>query len=123
MDAPDISKAELINLIRSWKQLDDELKTIQKQIKERRNRKKIITEQLVKIMRNNEIDCFDINNGKLLYTQSKLKSTISRPYLLDVMSKYFADDDTIEIDKVTDFILENRNVKIKEGIRCKLDKN
>lgn len=123
MDAPDISKAELINLIRSWKQLDDELKTIQKQIKERRNKKKIITEQLVKIMRNNEIDCFDINNGKLLYTQSKLKSTISRPYLLDVMSKYFADDDTIEIDKVTDFILENRNVKIKEGIRCKLDKN
>ena len=123
MDAPDISKAELINLIRSWKQLDDELKTIQKQIKERRNKKKIITEQLVKIMRNNEIDCFDINNGKLLYTQSKLKSTISRPYLLEVMSKYFADDDTIEIDKVTDFILENRNVKIKEGIRCKLDKN
>jgi len=39
------------------------------------------------------------------------------------MSKYFADDDTVEIDKVTDFILENRNVKIKEGIRCKLDKN
>ena len=123
MDSQEISKAELINLIKNWKQLDDELKTIQKEVKERRNKKKIITEQLVKIMRNNEIDCFDINNGKLLYTQSKLKSSISRPYLLEVMSKYFADDNTVEIDKVTDFILENRNVKIKEGIRCKLDKN
>tara|TARA_B100001093_G_C26787577_1_gene997378 strand:+ start:988 stop:1359 length:372 start_codon:yes stop_codon:yes gene_type:complete len=123
MNSQDISKAELINLIKNWKQLDDELKTIQKEVKERRNKKKIITEQLVKIMRNNEIDCFDINNGKLLYTQSKLKSSISRPYLLEIMSKYFADDDTVEIDKVTDYILENRNVKIKEGIRCKLDKN
>lgn len=119
----EISKAELINLIRNWKQLDDEIKLIQKDIKEKKDKKKQITEQLVKIMRNNEIDCFDINNGKLLYTKSKLKSTINRPYLLEVMSKYFADDDTVEIDKVTDFILENRNVKIKEGIRCKLDKN
>ena len=123
MDSQEISKAELINLVKNWKQLDDELKTIQKELKERRNKKKIITEQLVKIMRNNEIDCFDINKGKLLYTQSKFKSAINRPYLLEVMSKYFADDDTVEIDKVTDFILENRNVKIKEGIRCKLDKN
>jgi hypothetical protein len=74
-------------------------------------------------MRSNEIDCFDINNGKLLYTQSKQKSSINRAYLLEVMSKYFQDDNSIEIDKVTDYILENRQVKIKEGIRCKLDKN
>ena len=119
----DISKAELINIIKNWKQLDDELKAIQKEIKERKNKKKNLTEQLVKIMRSNEIDCFDINNGKLLYTQSKQKSSINRAYLLEVMSKYFQNDNSIEIDKVTDFILENRQVKIKEGIRCKLDKN
>jgi hypothetical protein len=119
----DISKAELINIIKNWKQLDDELKAIQKEIKERKNKKKNLTEQLVKIMRSNEIDCFDINNGKLLYTQSKQKSSINKAYLLEVMSKYFQNDNSIEIDKVTDFILENRQVKIKEGIRCKLDKN
>jgi hypothetical protein len=119
----DISKAELINIIKNWKQLDDELKAIQKEIRERKNKKKNLTEQLVKIMRSNDIDCFDINNGKLLYTQSKQKSSINRTYLLEVMSKYFQDDNSIEIDKVTDYILENRQVKIKEGIRCKLDKN
>ena len=119
----DISKAELINIIKNWKQLDDELKAIQKEIRERKNKKKNLTEQLVKIMRSNDIDCFDINNGKLLYTQSKQKSSINKTYLLEVMSKYFQDDNSIEIDKVTDYILENRQVKIKEGIRCKLDKN
>ena len=123
MTTEDISKAELINLIIIWKQLDEELKTIQKDIKERRNKKKQITQQLVKIMRNNDIDCFDINNGKLLYTKSKLKSSITKPYLLEIISKYFENDSSIEIDKVTDYILDNRSVKIKEGIRCKLDKN
>jgi len=123
MTDQEISKAELINLIRNWKLLDDEIKLIQKDIKEKKDKKKNITDQLVKIMRNNEIDCFDINNGKLLYTKSKLKSSINRPYLLQIMSQYFVNDDKVEIDKVTDFILENRSVKIKEGIRCKLDKN
>lgn len=122
-DETEISKTELINLIKEWKQLDDELKLIQKNIKERKDKKKILSEKLVKIMKNNEIDCFDINNGKLLYTKTKVKTTINKNYLLEIMSHYFKDDDNVEIDKVTDYILDNRNVKIKEGIRCKLNKN
>jgi hypothetical protein len=123
MTNSEISKTDLINLIRNWTQLDDELKIIQKNLKEKKNKKKQITEQLVAIMRNNEIDCFDINNGKLIYTQNKLKTSINKPYLLDIISKYFNDDSSIEIEKVTDYILNNRNIKIKEGIRCKFNKN
>ncbi len=122
-DETEISKTELITLIKEWKQLDDELKLIQKNIKERKDKKKILSEKLVKIMKNNEIDCFDINNGKLLYTKTKVKTTINKNYLLEIMSHYFKDDDNVEIDKVTDYILDNRNVKVKEGIRCKLNKN
>ena len=58
----------------------------------------------------------------ILYTQSKLKETINRPYLLGIISKYFEDDDTVDIGGVADYILENRAIKLKEGIRCKLDK-
>ncbi len=123
MTNSEISKTDLINLIRNWTQLDDELKIIQKNLKEKKNKKKQITEQLVAIMRNNEIDCFDINNGKLIYTQNKLKTSINKPYLLDIISKYFNDDSSIEIEKVTDYILNNRNIKLKEGIRCKFNKN
>ena len=117
-----INKGELITLIKEWKQIDDEIKSIQKEVKKRRDRKKFLSDKLIKIMRSNEIDSFDINNGKLLYTQSKLKQTINKPYLLETISKYFEDDATIDIGNVTDFILENRSVKLKEGIRCKLDK-
>ena len=117
-----INKADLILLIKEWKQLDDEIKCIQKEVKKRRDRKKILSDQLIKIMRTNEIDSFDINNGKLLYTKSKLKETINRSYLLGIISKYFEDDDTVDIEGVSDYILENRAIKLKEGIRCKLDK-
>jgi hypothetical protein len=117
-----INKGDLITLIKEWKQIDDEIKSIQKEVKKRRDRKKLLSDKLIKIMRTNEIDSFDINNGKLLYTQSKLKESINRPYLLGIISKYFEDDDTVDIGGVADYILENRAIKLKEGIRCKLDK-
>ena len=117
-----INKGDLIALIKEWKQIDDEIKSIQKEVKKRRDRKKVLSDKLIKIMRTNEIDSFDINNGKLLYTQSKLKESINRPYLLGIISKYFEDDDTVDIGGVADYILENRSIKVKEGIRCKLDK-
>lgn len=117
-----INKGDLIALIKEWKQIDDEIKSIQKEVKKRRDRKKLLSDKLIKIMRTNEIDSFDINNGKLLYTQSKLKESINRPYLLGIISKYFEDDDTVDIGGVADYILENRTIKLKEGIRCKLDK-
>ena len=117
-----INKADLIALVKEWKQIDDEIKSIQKEVKKRRDRKKLLSDKLIKIMRTNEIDSFDINNGKLLYTQSKLKESINRPYLLGIISKYFEDDETVDIGGVADYILENRAIKLKEGIRCKLAK-
>ena len=42
----------------------------QKEIKVRRNKKKELSDKLIKVMRTNDIECFDINNGKLLYNFS-----------------------------------------------------
>jgi len=117
-----ISKAELIEIIKEWRTLDEEIKAIQKEIKTRRNKKKELSDKLIKVMRTNDIECFDINNGKLLYTKSKLKETINKSYLMKVINDYFEDDESIDTEKVTDYILENRNTKVKESIRCKLDK-
>ena len=46
-------------------------------MKEKRKEKKAYTESLVNIMRDNEIDCFDIQDGKLLYTK-KGKGTTTK---------------------------------------------
>ncbi len=117
-----ISKAELIEIIKEWRTLDEEIKAIQKEIKVRRNKKKELSDKLIKVMRTNDIECFDINNGKLLYTKSKLKETINKSYLMKVINDYFNDDENVETEKVADYIFENRNTKVKESIRCKLDK-
>ena len=70
-----MNKEELVSNIKQWITLDEEIKNLERQIKEKRNEKKENTETLVRIMRDNEIDCFDLdsNGGKLIYTKQKIK--------------------------------------------------
>ena len=58
------TKEELLNNVKEWIKYDDMLKNLQREMKECRARKKTISDNLIDIMKTNDIDCFDINNGK-----------------------------------------------------------
>ena len=54
--------------------------------------KKTLTESLVNVMKNNAIDCFDINGGALIYKQKKTKRTISGKFLLAQLEDYYKNE-------------------------------
>lgn len=118
-----MDKEDLIKNIKGWIHLDEEIKDLQRQIKEKRNEKKQNTESLVKIMRENEIDCFDLdsNGEKLIYTKQKIKKSLSKKHLMTCLMKYFKED-SVQAKEVSNFILSNREEKIKENIRRKVKK-
>jgi len=114
---------DLRAFVKEWMEIDDEMKTLQRELKGRRARKKELTEQLVDIMKTNEIDCFDVNNGKLIYAKNKVKTPLSKKHLLESLNQYFAEHPEIEGADVGSYILDARQVKIKESIRRKGEKN
>jgi len=118
-----MNKEELIGNIKHWIGLDEEIKNLQRQIKEKRKEKKENTETLVRIMRENEIDCFDLDDkgGKLIYTKQKVKQSLSKKHLMTCLLQYFKED-SIQANEISNFILNNRSVKIKENIRRKVKK-
>jgi hypothetical protein len=113
------NKEDLINSIKEWIHHDNAIKNLQKKIKEHRTEKKIQTNLLVDIMKSNEIDCFDINDGKLMFCKNKVKTPLNKKTLLITLEKYFENNPTINATDVSDFILENREIKILENIRRK----
>ncbi len=115
------TKEQLIEHIREWINLDSEIIKLQKLIKEKKETKKLLTLKLVDVMKDNEIDCFDINNGKLVYTKTKSKSCISKKLLLSALSNYTDNKD--EVEKITNHILDSRETKISEKITHKINKN
>ncbi len=114
------TKDQLVQHIKEWIGVDEEIKSLQKEIKQRKEKQKDLTKELMEVMKSNEIECFDLNDGKLVYTRSKTKQTINKKYLMTTLIKCL--EDPKDVEKVTDFILENREEKIRESIRRKVDK-
>ena len=115
------SKEELVNHIRGWIQIDNDIIKLQKEIKELRENKKSLTASLVDVMKNNEIDCFKTNDGKLIYSKSKVKKPISKKTLFSALETYFEKD--LELAKqLSEHILNSREESVKESIRRKKDK-
>jgi hypothetical protein len=114
------TKEELVSHIKNWIQLDNNISTLQKQIKELREQKKNLTGDLVNVMKSNEIDCFDINNGKLMYSRTRVKKPINKSSLLLALKEYFGEDKNVA--EIGEHILNSREESIKETIRRKTNK-
>ena len=116
------TKEELVRTIREWVRIDNEIRALQKEQKKRHNDKKMISNDLMNVMKQNNIDCFDINDGQLIYTRKNIKKPITRSNLIHILSQFYEGD----IDKaasLNDFIMENREETVKETIVRKLTKN
>jgi hypothetical protein len=114
------TKEQLINAIREWVRLDNEIRQLQKVLTSRKNEKKTINTSLINIMKTNEIDCFDIKDGQLCYLKKNIKKPITKKNLLEILSRYY-NDDLIKASKLNEFILNNREEEIKETIVRKIN--
>ena len=116
------TKDKLVQNVKAWLTNDKELKALQTQIKERKKKKTELTEVLVDIMKSNEIDCFDITGGKIMYTQNRVKSALNKKHLMDSLEKYFENNPNIQTEELSKFILDSRSIKTTESIRHKANK-
>jgi hypothetical protein len=115
------TKEQLVNNIKEWIKMDSEISELKQQIKEKNNKKKNLTENLVTVMKTNKIDCFDINGGALVYKTNKVKKPINDKTLLSALQNYYKTDPKIAED-LTKHIMDSREEQVKETIKRKIDK-
>ena len=115
------SKEQLVYNIKEWIKMDNEISKLKAEIKERTNKKKSLTENLVTVMRTNSIDCFDINGGTLIYKKNKVKKPINAKNLMSVLQNYYKDNPK-HAEDLTKHIMDNREEQVKETIKRKIDK-
>ena len=115
------TKEELIQIIKEWIRLDNDISKLNKELKESKQKQKMITQSLLNVMKDNSLDCFDINGGRILYKKSKVIKPINSKTLNSTLQKYFINNPT-QAEDVAKFILDNRANAFKETIRRKFDK-
>ena len=116
-----LKKDDLIVYIKEWIKIDNEIINLKAQVKQKTTKKKELTESLVIVMKDNNIDCFDINGGALIYKQKKSKRTISGKFLLTQLEEHYKDQPELA-KELTKKVLENRVNVVKDEITRKIDK-
>ena len=115
------TKEELIINVKEWIKMDNDITKLKEEVKYKTNKKKELTDSLVNIMKNNAIDCFDINGGALVYKQRKSRKTISGKYLLAQLEEFYKEQPEVAKD-ITKKVLDNRQELIKDEIKRKINK-
>jgi hypothetical protein len=115
------AKEQLVNNIKEWIKIDNEISDLKAEIKERTNKKKSLTENLVTVMKSHSIDCFDINGGALVYKKSKVKKPINSKTLFSALQNYFKTDTKIA-EEIAKHVMDSREEQVKETIKRKIEK-
>jgi hypothetical protein len=116
-----VTKDEMIGHIKKWIQYDNDIKQLQADLKEKKESRKQHTERLVDIMKSNEIDCFDVNNGKLMYSKTKVKAPLNKSQMVQALMEYFNNDEP-RARELEDKLMSARKEKVTETIRRKINK-
>ena len=116
-------KENLIKNVKEWIKLDTEISSFKKEIKTKLQAKKKISEELIKIMKTDNIDCFNIAGGSLVHKKNVVKKSLNSKTLLLSLKKYYSniEQDTKLAEELTKFILDNREEQIKENIKRKIN--
>jgi len=116
-----MDKDKIIETVKEWIQIDNDIKEYQKKIREKREDKKMLSTILIDVMRNNEIDCFDVNDGALVYSKRKVKSSLTKKSIMDTLANMF-EDDMEKVKVIADQLYANREEKEKEVIHRRVKK-
>ena len=119
---PNITKDQLKDYLRQWVRVENEIGTLSAEIKKRKLIHQQLSASLLNVMRQNEIDCFDLANGRIVYSKTKTKVPLNNGQLKSALTTYYKDD-ADKASSLTEFLLSSRVEKTRESIKMKIPKN
>lgn len=116
------SKDSLVNIVKKWVQLDNQINQLTKTTKQLKLEKKQINQDMIDIMKQNEIDIFDLKDGQIQYKKETKRVALSQKRLLTILSKHpqLGEEQAIALNE---YVYENREEVVKESIVRKINKS
>ena len=113
---------EFKNTIKNFVGIDDQIRTLQNQIKELKREKTQFSKNIVTYMSQNNLENTNINisDGKLKVVQSKRQVAVNKPYSIKVLTEYFQNSE--EATKVASLIFDNREYKFTKTLKRTVNK-
>ncbi len=106
----------LPQMITSWKKIQEEMKTLREQTRERNTRRKALEEVILRIMKKNNIGALDLkqSNSRLMYKKRQSKETLNTKTLTNLLSEHLKSEEAAK--SAVNHIMEKRGVKMVETL-------
>ena len=112
-------KEQLQTSVKEYLELDDQIKMLSKAARERRKRKKELSEYILQLMEQHELTQMNLKDGKLIYAKSNNLVPLNKKHIVSSLSSYFRDEH--KATELFDYLMKNRNRV--EKVRLKRTKN
>ena len=115
-------KTELVDIVKKWVILDNQINQLNKTAKQLKIEKKKINEEMMQVMKQNDIDIFDLKDGQIQYKKETKRVALSQKRLLSILSKHpqLGEEQAIALNE---YVYENREEIVKESIVRKFRTN
>ena len=107
--------------VKSYLEIDDQIKALNKAVAERRKQKKKLSETILQTMKKFEIDNMNTKNGRLIYNVKTNLKPLNKKNLLTGLNLYFKDEDKSK--EVSKIVLSNREKVEKISLKRTINKN
>tara|TARA_B100001063_G_scaffold235377_1_gene253866 strand:+ start:188 stop:607 length:420 start_codon:yes stop_codon:yes gene_type:complete len=116
---PLYSKQELIQTVKKWVYLDNQIKQMSNMLKQLRKDKKKHNENMIDMMKANHIDNFELKDGQIQYKKYASRETLTQKRLLEILSNH-PQLQSEQVEVLNEYIYENRRVVEKDAIVRKM---
>jgi len=108
--------SQLSNIIKEWKETNEQVKALNEQVREKRKRLKVQEEMILRIMKKHNIGALDLkgSGGRILYRRSTTKGGMNEKLLFGLLAQHMKSE-TAAADAIK-FITEHCEAKTKESL-------
>jgi len=116
IQTPEQEMSTLKEIILAWREIENDLTTLNSQIREKKKKQKTMEEIILRIMKKNNIGALDLkgSGGRLLYRRQTSKGTLNVKTLTEMLTAHLKSE-TAATDALK-FINENRGSKVRESL-------
>lgn len=117
----EVAKSDLIQTVKTWVQLDNKIKHLSTMLKDLRKEKKTQNEKMIDIMKENNIDNFDLKDGQIQYKKYTKREALTQKKLLQILSTH-PQLQQEQVQTLNEFVFDNRKVVTEDMIVRKTHK-
>ncbi len=114
--------SELPTLLRRWMTIQEEMSTLNNELKQRRTQSKALKEVILRIMSTNKVAALNVSKGTVIHNIRETPEKLSNDYLLKHCKDFFGGDDE-KAQALVAYLEEHRSTSTKHDLKLKIQRD